>query len=84
MTPAEKQSLRIKTRKAKKKSRDALDLSVDKFAKANSIGGVKRQKQAALQSVVKSGKGVTVVGKANNLLVKKGRPAKPADRTPRA
>lgn len=27
------------------------------------IGGVKKQKEAALKSVVKSGKGVTVIGK---------------------
>lgn len=73
MTPNEKQALRAKIRKAKKKSRDTLDHSIDKYAKVNSIGGVKRQKQAALESVVKSGKGVTVVGKAKNLLAKKGR-----------
>ncbi|KAG6850523.1 hypothetical protein H0H93_012524 [Arthromyces matolae] len=63
LTPAEKRALRGRERKARKKSRDALDKSVDKFAKANSIGSVKRQKKAALESVVKSGKGVTVVGK---------------------
>ncbi|KAF8168067.1 U3 small nucleolar ribonucleoprotein complex, subunit Mpp10 [Crassisporium funariophilum] len=63
LSPAEKRSLRTKDRKTKKRQRDALDKSVDKFAKAKSIGGVKRQKQAALESVVKHGKGVTVVGK---------------------
>jgi U3 small nucleolar RNA-associated protein MPP10 len=77
LTPSEKQALRAKTRKAKK-SRDAMDHSVDKYAKMNSIGGVKKQKKAALESVVKSGKGVTVVGKTKNMLPKKGRKGLPS------
>ncbi|KAF5374730.1 hypothetical protein D9758_000253 [Tetrapyrgos nigripes] len=60
LTPAEKQALRRKERKAKKKTRDALNLSVDKYAKMQKKGGVKKQKEDALKSVVKSGKGVTV------------------------
>jgi U3 small nucleolar RNA-associated protein MPP10 len=40
-----------------------IDTSVDKFARLNGIKGVKKQKEAALKSVVKSGKGVTVIGK---------------------
>ncbi|KAF8078590.1 U3 small nucleolar ribonucleoprotein complex, subunit Mpp10 [Lyophyllum atratum] len=63
LTPSEKRALRSKERKAKKKSREALETHVDKYAKVRSIGGVKKQKRAALESVVKSGKGVTVVGK---------------------
>ncbi|CAK5280540.1 unnamed protein product [Mycena citricolor] len=63
LTPAEKQALHQKQRKAKQKSRDALNKSVDKYAKLNKPRSVKKQKQAALESVVKSGKGVTVVGK---------------------
>lgn len=63
LTPAEKRALRTKERKARKKSRDALEKGVDKFAKVKGIGGVKKQKEAALKSVVKTGKGVTVVGK---------------------
>jgi len=63
LTPAEKQALRRKERKAKKKARDALNVGVDKYAKARKVGGVKKQKEDALKSVVKSGKGVTVVGK---------------------
>lgn len=63
LTPAEKKALRGKERKAKKKNRDSLNNSVDKYAKLKGIGGIKKQKQAALASVVKSGKGVTVVGK---------------------
>ncbi|KAF9459935.1 U3 small nucleolar ribonucleoprotein complex, subunit Mpp10 [Collybia nuda] len=70
LTPSEKRSLRTKMRKEKKKSRDILDHSVDKYAKTNSVSGMKRQKRAALESVVKKGKGVTVVGKVKNLLVK--------------
>ncbi|KAF8973955.1 U3 small nucleolar ribonucleoprotein complex, subunit Mpp10 [Flammula alnicola] len=63
LTPAEKRALHTKERKTKKRQRDALDKSVDKFAKAKGIGSVKKQKQAALDSIVKHGKGVTVVGK---------------------
>lgn len=60
LTPAEKRTLRAKERKARRKTRDALDKSVDKYAK---MKGIKKQKDAALKNVVKSGKGVTVVGK---------------------
>ncbi|KAJ7103497.1 U3 small nucleolar ribonucleoprotein complex, subunit Mpp10 [Mycena belliarum] len=63
LTPAEKRALRGKERKAKMKRRDTLNNSVDKYAKLKGIGGIKKQKQAALASVVKTGKGVTVVGK---------------------
>ncbi|KAF9267796.1 Mpp10 protein [Marasmius fiardii PR-910] len=70
LTPAEKQALRRKERKARKKNRDALDKSVDKYAKAKKGGSVKKQKEEALKSVVKSGKGVTVVGKKSKDLTK--------------
>ena len=63
MTPAEKQAARTKERKKKKKQRDLLEKSVDKFAKTKGRKGVKQQKEEALKSIVKSGKGVTVVGK---------------------
>lgn len=63
LTPAEKRTQRTKERKLKKRQRDSLEKSVDKFAKAKGIGGVKKQKKAALDSVVKSGKGVTIIGK---------------------
>ncbi|PPQ88642.1 hypothetical protein CVT25_010218 [Psilocybe cyanescens] len=63
LTTAEKRSQRSRERKIKKRQRDSLEKSVDKFAKPRGIGGVKKQKQAALESVVKHGKGVTVVGK---------------------
>ena len=60
LTPEEKRTLHNKTKKAKRKARDKLDNAVDKYSK---IRGVKRQKEEALKTVVKSGKGVTVIGK---------------------
>ena len=67
MTPGEKRAQRARERKLRRKQRGLLDKSVDKFAKKSgeSIvkGGVKKQKEAALKSLVKSGKGVTVIGK---------------------
>lgn len=70
LTPAEKRSLRAKERKARKKTRDALDKNVDKYAK---MKGIKKQKDAALKTVVKSGKGVTVVGKKTKDVLKSKR-----------
>ncbi|KAG1864167.1 Mpp10 protein [Suillus subalutaceus] len=67
LTPAEKRTLRAKERKARKKTRDTLDRSVDKYAK---MKGIKKQKDAALKNVVKSGKGVTVVGKKTRDVLK--------------
>ena len=63
LSPKEKRAARNKLKRAKKGARDALDNSVDKFAKTKRPGGIKAQKSAALRSIVKSGKGVTVVGK---------------------
>jgi U3 small nucleolar RNA-associated protein MPP10 len=62
LSPKEKRAARNKMKKAKKKARDALDNSVEQFAKAKG-SSVKAQKSAALRSIVKSGKGVTMVGK---------------------
>jgi U3 small nucleolar RNA-associated protein MPP10 len=62
LTPAEKRTLHAKERKSRKKSRDVLDKAVDKFArKRNSV--TKDSKRKKSESVVKSGKGITVVGK---------------------
>jgi U3 small nucleolar RNA-associated protein MPP10 len=63
LTPVEKRALRNKEKKRRKRTRDALDKGVDKYAKITGIGKMKKQKQHALESIVKSGKGVTVVGK---------------------
>lgn len=73
MTPAEKQSLRQKERKAKQKTRDTLNKSTDKYARAQKGGSLKKQKEDALRSVVKSGKGVTVVGKTRKEILEKGK-----------
>jgi U3 small nucleolar RNA-associated protein MPP10 len=67
LTPAEKRSLHNKQKKAKRQARDALDKRVGKVAHMNAgtknPKSVKKQKEEALNSVVKSGKGVTVIGK---------------------
>ncbi|KAF8350036.1 U3 small nucleolar ribonucleoprotein complex, subunit Mpp10 [Amanita rubescens] len=66
LTPSEKQSLHNKKKKAKRKARDLLQNHTDKYAK---MKDPRKQKQAALETVVKSGKGVTVVGKKNKELL---------------
>lgn len=63
LTPEEKRALRNKQKKANKKARSTLSQTANLHSKAKGIGGVKKQKEAALKSVVKSGKGVTVIGK---------------------
>jgi U3 small nucleolar RNA-associated protein MPP10 len=65
LTPTEKRTLRGRERKSRKKSRDALDKAVDKFARKTGSSATKnsKHKQAPSKSVVKSGKGITVVGK---------------------
>ena len=69
LTPSEKRALHNK--KKAKKARDNLQNHTDKYAKMKDS---RKQKQAALESVVKSGKGVTVVGKKNKeLLAKKNK-----------
>ncbi|THH15981.1 hypothetical protein EW146_g4585 [Bondarzewia mesenterica] len=73
LTPTEKRALRNKHKKAKKKARDVLEKSIDKFTRTKGRRGIKAQKEAALKSVVKSGKGVTVVGKMKEVKSKKGR-----------
>ncbi len=56
LTPNEKRASRNKLKKAKKRARETLESSVGKFARTKGAGGIKA-------TVVKSGKGVTVVGK---------------------
>ncbi|KZT02750.1 Mpp10 protein [Laetiporus sulphureus 93-53] len=72
LTPTKKRALRNKQKKAKKQARDVLEKSVDKFAQSKRVGSVKKQKEAALKSVVKSGKGITVVGKKAKDVTRKG------------
>ncbi|KAI5898329.1 Mpp10 protein [Schizophyllum commune H4-8] len=77
LTPAEKRALHNKERKAKRKMRDTLEKSVDKFARMKGAKGTRKQKEEALRSVVKSGKGVTVVGKKNKeILEQRGKKGK--------
>ncbi|EPQ60790.1 Mpp10 protein [Gloeophyllum trabeum ATCC 11539] len=73
LTPAEKRALHNKQKKKRRKARDLLDKTVDKVARVRGIKGVKKQKEEALNSVVKSGKGVTVIGKKTDQNAKKGR-----------
>ena len=70
LTPTEKQALRTKERKRRKRQRQMIETSVDKFAKMNGVKSVKKQKEEALKSVVKAGKGVTVIGKKSQELKK--------------
>ena len=78
LTPAEKRTRRTKERRTKKRMRDALNKTVDRHAKPTSNkGSAKKQKEAALKSLVKSGGGVTVVGKGGKT-EKTGRLAKKA------
>lgn len=77
LTPIEKRAHRNKQRKARKKAKDQLATSVDKFARMRkgkgSAGSVKKEKDRALRSVVKTGRGVTVVGKQSADLKRQGK-----------
>lgn len=72
MTPAEKQALHNKQRKIRKKQNEAIEKLKD--GRGKSRLSIKQQKQEALKSVVKSGKGVTVVGRQPDMGKKKGKP----------
>ncbi|KAA1472593.1 Mpp10 protein [Dentipellis sp. KUC8613] len=80
LTPTEKRALHNKTKKAKRRARDKLEAAVDKFARAaGRKGSVRKEKEEALKSVVKNGRGVTVVGKKSKELAggaKRGAKAK--------
>ncbi|KAL5534201.1 hypothetical protein ACEPAG_663 [Sanghuangporus baumii] len=73
LTPTEKRALRTKERKKRKKQRQVLEKSVDKFARPKGTKSAKREKDNALKSLVKSGKGVTVIGKKSQELKKSKR-----------
>ena len=73
LDPEQKRHARQKVRKARAAQRKALDVAVDKFAGKSGAGGhgrarggVKGEKDRALQELVKTGKGVTVVGQQPN------------------
>jgi len=67
LTPTEKRAQRNKHRKARKKAKDQITAAVDKFARTQkgkgAAGAAKHEKDKALKSLVKTGRGVTVVGK---------------------
>ncbi|EKM61019.1 uncharacterized protein PHACADRAFT_168381 [Phanerochaete carnosa HHB-10118-sp] len=63
LTPGEKNVLRKKHKKANKKARVTLEQTARVYSKVKGVGDVKKQKDTALKSLVKSGKGVTVIGK---------------------
>ncbi|KAL5495224.1 MPP10 [Sanghuangporus weigelae] len=70
LAPTEKRALRTKERKQRKKQRQVLEKSVDKFARPKGTKSAKKEKDNALKSLVKSGKGVTVIGKKSQELKK--------------
>ena len=60
------QAARLKRRRAKKGARQRLEEMAELYGKKHGKGGVRAEKDRALQSLVKSGKGVTVVGKGGS------------------
>ena len=68
MTPAEKRAQRNKERKKQRRTREQLNKGVGAHSR---VKGVKRQKEDALKSLVKTGKGVTVIGKKDKGLASK-------------
>ena len=68
MTPVEKRAQRNKERKKQRRTREQLNKGVDAHSR---VRGVKRQKEDALKSLVKTGKGVTVIGKKDKGLASK-------------
>lgn len=63
MTPEEKQKQRGKVRKAKMNMRKGLEEMAELHGKKRK--SVKEQKEEAMKGLVKTGKGVTVVGKGS-------------------
>ncbi|OCB84628.1 Mpp10 protein [Sanghuangporus baumii] len=70
LTPTEKRALRTKERKKRKKQRQVLEKNVDNFARPKGTKSANKEKDDALKSLVKSGKGVTVIGKKSQELKK--------------
>lgn len=72
LTPAEKRAARNRDKKRRRKTLDTLErAATGKAGSTNTNKSVKKQKEEALKSVVKSGRGVTVVGKKSKDLVQK-------------
>ena len=83
LTPEEAQRQRERKRKAKKPQRkhlgDMAELYAKKGDKKGGAGGTKGEKERALAGLVKSGKGVTVVGKSDKELGKAAKRGAPGD-----
>lgn len=65
LTPAEKKSLRSKERRVRKRTQDKLDAATENAGRPRKrlkSFSERESKEAALRSVVKSNRGVTVVG----------------------
>jgi U3 small nucleolar RNA-associated protein MPP10 len=79
LTPTEKRAARTKERKKRKKQRDSLTSAAEKSLANGVVNGrgtprnVKEAKDQALKGLVKSGKGVTVVGKNSPKAAGKGK-----------
>ena len=83
MTPEEKQKLRGKSRKAKAAVRKGLEEMAELHGKKKRQS-VKEQKEEAMKSLVKQGKGVTVIGKGSKEAEKaKGRKRASGEETER-
>jgi len=63
LTPAEKRAARAKERKKRKKAAEVVKSYVSNRGGKNKAASARKEKDDALRSLVKSGKGVTVVGK---------------------
>lgn len=73
LTPAEKKAARMKDRKKRKKAAEAVKSYVSSRGKGKSkTASQKQEKDEALRTLVKSGKGVTVVGKDSANLKRTG------------
>jgi U3 small nucleolar RNA-associated protein MPP10 len=72
LTPGEKRATRNRSKKAHKKEHAQIDAAaVGAKAAAKGLKGVKKEKEEALKSIVKAGRGVTVVGKKNKEIADK-------------
>jgi U3 small nucleolar RNA-associated protein MPP10 len=63
LTPAEKRAARTKERKKRKKATEAVKSYMSNRSGKNKSASARKEKDEVLRSLVKSGKGVTVVGK---------------------
>jgi U3 small nucleolar RNA-associated protein MPP10 len=79
LNPEEAQAARLKRKREKKADRKKLGEMAELYGKRR--GSVKEEKERAMQNLVKTGKGVTVVGKSAKEQGKAGRRAVAAQET---